>query len=456
MSVINNNGYKFLRGQMYWWNDPICKQKASNVSSPFGEETVRHSRPVILIQDHTCIENGSVLVIPCSSSTHNKHDIAITDPEIQKQYSVTYLRVDKIMPVNVNTLSRYMLTLNDEIMRKIEKKISKILFPNLNYDWNKNDNIYKDDLGRRHVKSNVLISTKLYSKDIIDDVPDSKWTKSKIKQFCEDFVNIPLWQVSEIYDISESTCIKYFRNWRDYCKDQEIINYNRSVKWSPEQRISFIKFYYVNGIKATEEEYGLSRNTIKKYISKFKERHPNVEKIDEVKITELPFPDTKNAANNIMWFANIVAKTCKAFDMYHSVYLNYKGKNTNLNSEGFYTILRDCINEGILRKLGIIKMNDNSLYVPEILGSDKYINSWKFLDICKDDLIPPTSSDGVNLMRSCRKRYGNNICMHIDIISEIRIYLNNNIAILPAGLKIFESTLRDIYCDPDVVKLMKK
>jgi len=457
MSINNNlNGYKFERAQMWWWHDPTYQNKANNIAMPKGEAVCRHDRPVIIIQDQSTIETGSVLVVPCSSSTRSKCDLAITDPEIQRSYTVTYLRCDKIMSVDVNQLSRYMLTLNEETMERLEQKIAKLIFPNLKYDWNDNKKVYYDDKNIRHIKSTQLTRIKLYSKDTIDEIPHSKWNEKKIKEFCEDYINHPLWMVSEKYNLSELGCTKLFYNWRDFCDNPEIINYNKAIKWTPEQKAALVKLYYEKGCSTCMEEYGLSKSTIRGYVSKFKERHPKLEKIEEVEITSLPFPDLQYAAENVIWFSNIITKTCKAFDMYHSVYTNYRLKNSqSLTPEGFYSILRNAINDGILSALNIIKMQDNSLYVQEILPNDKYINSWKLLDICKDDLIPQTSSDGVNLMKECRRLYGNKIALHVDIINEIRRFLHSNLTIAPAGINMVYNTLINIYCDPDEVNKLK-
>ena len=224
------------------------------------------------------------------------------------------------------------------------------------------------------------------------------------------------------------------------------------MKWNADKKIELIKLYYEKGVKACVEEYGLTKNTIRNYVWKFKERHPALEEVDEVEIIQLPFPDQENAAENILWFANIMAKTCKAYDLYHSVYLNYKSKNITkiIPPEGFYSIIRNCIITSIMNLLHIIKMEDNSFYCPEILNSDKYINTWKFLDICNDNLIPPGSTGGDKLMKECRKLYGNKIAIHVDIIAEIKRLLGNEINyIVPAGLKLFESILLSLFCDPD-------
>jgi len=452
----NSNGFKFKRGDMWWWHDPIYQSKSNNLQVVKGEGTIRHDRPVIIIQNHLLNENETLLVIPCSSTTKHKCDIAITDPEVQKLYNVTYLRCNKMMPIQINQLYKYVMSLNDETMNHIEQKMAKLLFPNLKYDWHKDEKIYMDEQNIRHIKSTWCSKVKLHSNDIIDEIPNSKWNIDKIKQFCHDYVSMPLYEVSEKYEIAEITCTKLFVNWRDFCNDPIVSNYNKSKKWTVEEKIAFVKFYYDKGCDATAKEYYLAKSTIKSYISKFKEKHPKLEKIDDVKINVLPFPDVKNAAGNVFWLANIMAKTCKAFDMFHSIYLNYKIKSSEyLTMEGFYTILRNSINSGILSALNIIKLSDDNLYTPEILNNDKYINTWKFLDICNDNIIPPTSSDGVNLVKECHRLYGTKISLHVDVINEIRKYLKLSINIAPAGLNLFQKMMLNIYCDPDEVKKIK-
>ena len=138
----NSNGFKFKRGDMWWWHDPIYQIKSNNLQVVKGEGTIRHDRPVIIIQNHLLNENETLLVIPCSSTTKHKCDIAITDPEVQKLYNVTYLRCNKIMPIQVNQLYKYVMSLNDETMNHIEQKLAKLLFPNLKYDWHKDEKIY--------------------------------------------------------------------------------------------------------------------------------------------------------------------------------------------------------------------------------------------------------------------------------------------------------------------------
>jgi hypothetical protein len=61
---MEDRSYTFVRGQVWYWDDPIFGRKEGNMTIPPWDASVRFSRYVIVAQSTLTINPLSVLVIP--------------------------------------------------------------------------------------------------------------------------------------------------------------------------------------------------------------------------------------------------------------------------------------------------------------------------------------------------------------------------------------------------------
>jgi len=117
---------KFIRGQVWHWNDPIYKEKAFGKKVNKMEGTMRYSRYVLIIQADDSDYNDNILVVPCSSTQKYPGDIQIRIPTGETK---SYVRPEYMMPVNKSSLNKCVCQVNYATMHKIDAAVASLLFP---------------------------------------------------------------------------------------------------------------------------------------------------------------------------------------------------------------------------------------------------------------------------------------------------------------------------------------
>ena len=129
------NSSIYLRNQIWYWHDPIYGEKEAKRTVDLGEATVRFSRYVLIVQNSNTI-NGSLLVVPCSSSKTSDTDVPIPIAHLYHS-GITYIRVHSVFPVSPKALQRYICTVPDHVMKDIELGLIQLLAPTVTNNMKK-------------------------------------------------------------------------------------------------------------------------------------------------------------------------------------------------------------------------------------------------------------------------------------------------------------------------------
>ena len=103
----------YVKGQMWYWDDPICGSKDNKIGVPVNSSLVHYSRYVIVLQNVDTINNGSILVIPCSTKcrqNRDKYDVSINMGPLFNN-TTTFARCESIFPASPKSLTRYICTI---------------------------------------------------------------------------------------------------------------------------------------------------------------------------------------------------------------------------------------------------------------------------------------------------------------------------------------------------------
>lgn len=196
----------FVRGQIWYYEDPICGKKDDGIEVPKNECIIRYNRYVIIIQNTETIA-GSVLVIPCSSKNNSTNDIKI--PISHSKYKDTsYAKCNSIFPVSTYSLTRYICTLSDEVMKTIEAELIKLLIPSNNSNNNDVFNVVN-----QLFESNTNISNNNKNKEA-KSCSKNTWSEERKNVFIEACNNNPIDKVAEEYGISVKSARTYKCKWK--------------------------------------------------------------------------------------------------------------------------------------------------------------------------------------------------------------------------------------------------
>ena len=275
-----NKSYHFLRGQVWYWNDPIYGKKELN-KGPINknDNTLHFSRYVIIIENTLTITSSSCIVIPCSSKRKSRFDIDI--PLNHANYvNTTVARISQLFPVNPKDLVRYICTLSEATMAKIETALLAILtnsnidvFTELQSTTPSKQNVIKNDEFTipcncdAKCDNNEKISL---INEIKDDTNTSStetrkgryhWSYEKIQVFLDTYKKEGIDAVCSKYGLKLNTAKRYYSNWNNR------INTSSKVikKWTSEKIKDFLDTYKKEGIDAVCNKYSITIKTAQRY-----------------------------------------------------------------------------------------------------------------------------------------------------------------------------------------------
>ena len=185
---------RYLRGQVWHWNDPVYGDKKDGKSVEQDEATLRYSRYVIIMQDTDTI-NRSCMVVPCS--TQKAYDDSNEVVFYIYDTKPSYARCKLVTPVSTSNLDNYICTLSDEDMRRISAMVGYVL-----------------GISEKPAEEPVETEQAGIQVNSIDSRKGSKWDNQKMKIFIEDFDSHGCSETSEMYGLTEKSCRKYYSSFK--------------------------------------------------------------------------------------------------------------------------------------------------------------------------------------------------------------------------------------------------
>lgn len=321
----------FLRGQIWFWFDPIYGNKEQNRHVTDGEQTMRYSRYVLIVQDDRTIDNHALLVIPLSSQNHDKNDVPVTISFLSGNKNKCYAKCQCLWPVSMSQMRKYICTLSEEVMKEIDEKIIKLLLPGV-----------AEKLGIR-VPADIYDSILKSADSEISDMD----TEDLVVE--EDIDPEP---VDETIPIVKKNLI--------------------GKKWTDERIENFVRTYVTEGEDVAREMFGLSKSTVQKYIHTWRKRFTDV--IDTwSKVDEPDNPDNIDNTNadydidiihrSLSAFSNAVKDDiCIGSCMYLTIYMpNEYKEDRHMDEKTFYTKLGNIIYHSFMQFMEIDKYDDGTL-----------------------------------------------------------------------------------------------
>lgn len=437
----------FMRGQVWYWEDPIYGRKENALDVQIGETTYRYSRYCIIAETTDSISNNSVMVIPCSTSLGNITNSDVIIP-IQHLFNsnYTYAKVKSIFPVHVKYLKNYVCTLPDKCMRQIELELLKILIPTVakNYDeselfilFNIDFKLSNDNysiISKNPINHNVEMFTK---NRIIFTYEDSdiltlKELKQLYDEYCKDN-NIPIMNdIIEFADnfgyIVNKNFLKGKVNYNNIvCKGVKIadnttyrkyvydninddftkntsnisdtaINDDKisSSRWDDEDKIKFLNFYSKYGCDPAAKEFNLKSSTSQHYWYKWRkelnyypqENTSNDNNVNECNETSdddyIKISYKDNVNKAINKISNMICSTLKDDNVFSFIgYVYINGNDVSMKT--FYTELKKVIYYSLLDFLNIKQVDHKYLLIPNLGKHAQNINTFHFIDKVYND-----------------------------------------------------------------------
>lgn len=186
---------RYLRGQVWHWNDPVYGDKKDGKWVDQDEATLRYSRYVIIMQDTNTI-GGSCMVVPCSTQKayddQNEVEFYIYDTK------PSYARCQLLTPIRTSNLDNYICTLSDEDMDRISAMVGYVL-----------------GISEKPVEEEPKKEEPGVQVDHIDTrTKSNKWDDTRMKTFIEDVDNHGIQYVSLMYTLSEKSARRYYSNFK--------------------------------------------------------------------------------------------------------------------------------------------------------------------------------------------------------------------------------------------------
>lgn len=500
-----NNSTMFIRGQVWYWEDPLYGRKENNMDVTIGEATVRYNRYCIIVQNTDSITNSSVLVIPCSSINKSQNDIKIPLTHIFRK-SYTYAKVGSIFPVHQKFLQRYVCTLPDVIMKQIEAKLIKLFLPSITNSFNNDDiNMYfgidMDNNNQYQFTDENNYDISIHVRSFINDqliitndnnVIKPRQLKEAFDQYC--IINkLPV--VEDIIEFIDSFThvvngSSYnFNNKFNYNNmefkgikikddlklsiniDNNLINDDKSKsdkksdKWNDEAIDKFLKFYINNGPEATSELFGIKLSTVSSYWYKWKykldiindsttdniEKDNNIEKEMDLPVITNKDIDISDIALSISKVSNMIRDSLikgKIVDIIDTKTI--RSGNKIISNKTFYDEIGYIIYFTLLEFLDIkvTKRKRKCIRIPKVTSETEFLTTWYFFDKVYHDCRISKERDGVKMIRLYRRYYGKiNKGIDKQWIENLKIKINIKFILSESDVNMICDYINKIYCD---------
>lgn len=363
---FNKEHSKFVKGQVWYWNDPAYGKKEDGYSIAPKEGGLRYSRYVVIVQDTDSMSDGeTILVAPLSTRTN--HDFIVP----MQLTCATCIRVNKIMPVLPCTLSEYVTTLGKPIMNEVTNQLHQLLFGGC-----------------------TPSSNETKSSDVVEEpeaAPDASNNEEE---------SSPAETLQPIIEDIEELTIERYSSGR--------------IKWSPNNKRMMIQCADTYGLERTAEIFGIKATVIPGYISKFKKAlaleettytHPRLissqdgEVVYDSSTKEIAIiPNDDNLVNAISCMANFLTKFAKdkKFDNYPILYpVNNPMKKGKKKDDDFFTQFSCSCYYSLLSYFGITEVNKKLSKGPDItVGHSGYNTAKSLIEFAGIAKIDPYKTAG--------------------------------------------------------------
>ena len=483
----------FLRGQIWYWEDPIYSKKEEGEMVRIGEATIRFSRYVIVAQNTNTIGKGSIAVIPCSSNNSIPHDIAVPLSHLFYE-NHTYAKVQSIFPVHPKFLQRYICTLSDGIMKKIEAELIKLFIPTLCDDYPRGelekygldlasvdahpleDITQNDRCLEKHIKDFMI--KHLTKSDNVEDFISVQDMKEAFDNYCIEMKVPSVTDLIEfldgfhrvyhpyvksntshcIYTIIGWECLKFKgiptatseipdldeKAWKDKTWKEKV--------WTEENILKFLELYQDLGAGGVADEFGIKESSAVQYWYRWKSK---IDKLRENICSNfsIPLPSSEYICPSISKVANIIRETLHESFIYDEMKGYWRDPRSIMLPEEFYNKIGNVIYYSLLEFLNIKKENGSKEFtVPEINMETPFLGTWYFFDKVYQDKRISYEKKGLRYMNAYLKYYGD-MQKGIDRrwLEIFKTKLSHKFNIIDTGLQVICDSVGNLFCTPKIV-----
>lgn len=472
------NSSMFLRGQVWYWEDPIYGRKENNLEVSIGEAIMRFNRYCIIAQTTETIAKSSVLVIPCSSTNNTPHDVPIPLAHVFHE-NYTYARTRSIFPVHPKFLQRYICTLSENTMKQIEAEICKMLLPSVFsttsgeifkelFNCDKNSNYHEPirqnlDFVEKNIRSFIRDHlVKSSNKDVIS----AHELKDAFDQYCiihnldlvEDIVEF-LDTFTKVtnntgqrfidkskYNVTEFRGIKIRGNLKlsIILSERDLINPSdpqKLSKWTEDTINEFLNEYNNNGVEVASDKFGLKPSTANNYWYRWKDK---LESNPPIRTTP-KVPPTIDIQKSISKVSNLIRDYLREINIYDDI--QETDKKYEMNIISFYNNIGTCIYYSLLELLSIRKDDGNeNFYIPNINENSNYLDTWHFFDKAYHDKRISMNKNGLDLINAYRKYFPNKKGIDQDFITKLKPRLISKIALCDDEVQKICDVISEKFC----------
>ena len=211
------NQKRYLRGQIWHWNDPVYGEKKDGKWVDSYESIMRYSRYVIIMQDTDTI-NGTALIVPCSTQP------GADDTEVEFSIydgKASYARCKLITPVQTKQLDNYIGTLDDDTMQTITAMTAYLI------GFGEKPEMQEEEKQIEELKSIMEKEEDPEKEDTERNKSwdrSKKWDKDKMKVYIEDFDNRGCQYASLMYNLTEKSARKYYSSFKLKLAEEDSIS----------------------------------------------------------------------------------------------------------------------------------------------------------------------------------------------------------------------------------------
>lgn len=473
------NSSLFIRGQVWYWEDPIYGKKENNLEVSIGEVTMRYNRYCIIAQTTDSITRNSVLVIPCSSSINTPYDVPIPLAHLFHD-NFSYAQIRLLFPVHPKYLQRYICTLPESIMKRIEAEMCKMLMPSImntitpevfkeifDCDINFKNNepirqsINKIDTGvRSFIKDHIVRTSNndtisahelkdaydqyciIHNIDITEDIVEFLDSFNKIANNSEyHFMDKSKYNVIEFRGIKIKGNLKLSIT----IDENDLINSSDTQKpgrWNDDTIEEFLNEYNSKGVEAASDKFGLKIATATNYWYKWKDKLDNDKPLNVV--TKLP--STVDIQKSISKISNLIRNNLKDDEIYIWAVKYEKDVKSHLEESLFYSRIGTAIYYSLLDFLEISICNGKA-YIPNINENSSYINTWHFFDKAYHDKRISTNKTGLELIKAYREHFPDNGGIDVEWIEKLYQKISSKLNLIDYGVSRICGIIQENYCN---------
>lgn len=481
---MNEQPRTFIRGQVWYWEDPIYGSKEAHNQVAIGEVTMRYNRYCIVVQTTSLIDKSSVLVVPLSSCPNTNFDVPV-ELSFLFNDSHSYARVKNLFPVHPRYLTKYICTISDNKMKEIEAEIAKMLVPSIvdtlgkdsfkdmfgiDYDSDYHKPIREfENILETHVR--MFIKKYLIKSDNENDVISSYELKNVYDQFCvmnnfstdtdlieflDMFIKLTTSNTYSFISPPKFISVDFkgirFRRTTEFSisltENQDLINPDdpqKSSKWNDDMIKDFLNEYSNNGVDSASEKFGLKQSTATSYWYKWKDKleelqSEEIQKVEELK-TISRIPSTNDIDRSISKISNFIRDYLRNNDIYKQQRLEVRnGKegclielSSAIDENVFYSKLNIAVYYSLIDLLSI-KIKKGTIYVPKLYENSKYLDTWHFFDKAYHDRRISRNSNMIDTLDTYKKCFPDKKGIAIEWIGILKRSIASKISLSPKSI----------------------